>query len=558
MRQTAESIGPGFDRLVPYIIPGLFWLAAVAILLTTAILLPPDEDAAILFQYSHSLASSGVIAYNPADGPAEGATDFLFMVVIAIGDALGGKPYLVAAFLSACGLMATLMTGVRALDRNFWAILVFCVVLAAAPMNAAAAGGFSSLVIGALLLVTVLFAIRSDTQVFYLWGVLACLVRPDAIVPVATAFACRFVMLGGVSGLRSRSGEIRALALAAAIGVGYFLLRWMYFGELLPLPFMVKASCETRFLSVCVPSARVEAPYALLAFAAAGLAWFAGRPESRTRTLTVFLSLCLLPLIFYAHVTLAQNVGHRFFYPIYLGSAFLLATAMHGLATGHRGGMRLLALGLVFTAGLSAVAVWRDTPDWWRTLIMNRYMVTPRIAAVMRKELPHGSLGVTEAGNLAYLSHWSTIDVWGLNTRRYARRLIQPDDIARENFDVLAVHGGWPTYEGYLTLYDNCDATPETNRSWQGMIDNIMTAMCDRAPSSYDVWLTPYYSPVETAGLAKLLHAQMPDSPGYRYDAYFVRRGYPGAQALEKALQANGALSWDAYRERWCRLGVCR
>ena len=43
----------------------------------------PQEDAYILYRYSENLATSGQIAWNVDDGPADGATDFLWMLVLA-------------------------------------------------------------------------------------------------------------------------------------------------------------------------------------------------------------------------------------------------------------------------------------------------------------------------------------------------------------------------------------------------------------------------------------------------------------------------------------------
>ena len=54
---------------------GLFALSYVYVV--------PAEDAVILYEYAKNLAQTGLITYGVASVPIEGATDFLWMVVIA-------------------------------------------------------------------------------------------------------------------------------------------------------------------------------------------------------------------------------------------------------------------------------------------------------------------------------------------------------------------------------------------------------------------------------------------------------------------------------------------
>lgn len=52
----------------------------------------PAEDPAILFQFSRNLAHTGAITYIPHGPHAEGATDFAWMVLIALGMKLHVSP----------------------------------------------------------------------------------------------------------------------------------------------------------------------------------------------------------------------------------------------------------------------------------------------------------------------------------------------------------------------------------------------------------------------------------------------------------------------------------
>src|SRR3954470_1264410 len=128
-------------------------LALCGLLLAGPRWIEPAEDAAIMFQIVANFVRSGVIAYNLADGPAEGATDFLWMLSLAGLVRLGLPEFLAANLLSALALLATVALVARlAGPRHSLALPVFVAGLAVAPMLPAAMVGFSNLFFGAFLL----------------------------------------------------------------------------------------------------------------------------------------------------------------------------------------------------------------------------------------------------------------------------------------------------------------------------------------------------------------------------------------------------------------------
>ena len=84
-----------------------FFLIAVSLLIATifSINILPHEDAAILFRYSENLSNTGIISYNPNGVPTEGATDFLWMVIIAILHKFGVDSYFSAITLNLFSLI---------------------------------------------------------------------------------------------------------------------------------------------------------------------------------------------------------------------------------------------------------------------------------------------------------------------------------------------------------------------------------------------------------------------------------------------------------------------
>ena len=60
-----------------------------------------------LFRYSENFSSTGVISYNLNEQPTEGATDFLWMVILAILNKLGLDTYFSAIVLNFLALITT-------------------------------------------------------------------------------------------------------------------------------------------------------------------------------------------------------------------------------------------------------------------------------------------------------------------------------------------------------------------------------------------------------------------------------------------------------------------
>jgi len=107
----------------------------------------PTEDSVILYDYSKHLATEGVITYGNANYPIEGATDFLWMALIALFKLVGFNEFASAQlfnFLAALLIMYLLSKfGVK--------IAVAFVGLLATPYLYSALNGFSTLFFAAAL-----------------------------------------------------------------------------------------------------------------------------------------------------------------------------------------------------------------------------------------------------------------------------------------------------------------------------------------------------------------------------------------------------------------------
>jgi hypothetical protein len=115
-------------------------LAIMLALVATVYVLPyarlanhPSEDAAILMRYSENLASGHGIVWNAGEKPVDGATDFLFMMLVAAltrsGLRLEAAVLLLAVVSHVLAVMLVYLANVEfGSVRNRWLALVAAAV----------------------------------------------------------------------------------------------------------------------------------------------------------------------------------------------------------------------------------------------------------------------------------------------------------------------------------------------------------------------------------------------------------------------------------------------
>ena len=285
----------------------------------------PAEDAAILFQYSENLSQTGEIAYNLNDIHAEGATDFLWMVLLAIMHFIGFNTYLAATFLSMLAIIGTgfllfKLTG----GKNINYFLAFMFLLIALPMTPASIQGFSPLFFGFFIILTTYYFLRNNYRFFFISALLLCLVRPDGII-----FALPLTMIILFENKIKFKLKIKYFLIYFFLpGLIYFIWRWNYFGEFLPLPFYVKSNFNRFLFLFNKGSLWLNLKYLLIYFSPTFI-FIIGlllqkKVDRKIKTLLLF-AIVFIPFIFYSSMNLSQNISHRFQYSFVLGLFIVLA-----------------------------------------------------------------------------------------------------------------------------------------------------------------------------------------------------------------------------------------
>lgn len=404
----------------------------------------PAEDAVILYEYSKTLAETGVISYGNNGYPIEGATDFLWMVLISIFSFVGISEFLASLILTSVAIIYI----IKQLDNLRYGLILSFSCLLFTPYIYSSAVGFSAIFYSAFYIYCLLCFKKSDYKKMYLGILLLCLLRPDGVI-----WAMPLVLLHQIDG-GFKLNKIRlSLIYLILPGIVYFSLRYVYFGELLPLPFYVKAAGERDFLTFFIGSMKNVFMCAL-----PFLIYFTIKKDWKS------IFIISIPILFFSSMSLSQNIGNRFLAPMYFGGLILLQsrTIDRILIV-----ITSIVLSLKFTinTGINALETKNE----------NVFSLSSSLSGI------DGKMLITEAGRLAYYSDWLVDDSWGLNTPRFAKKLITPKDILDGDYDLVVSHCN--NIHGVLK-----NETEMNKKTWDNQCLNIGLGV----KNNYTTYLVPF------------------------------------------------------------------
>lgn len=422
----------------------------------------PLEDAAMLMRYADNLAQGKGIVWNIGEPPVDGATDFLFMVFVALLHRIGLSFEAAVRLITLSahfGTVGSIYISMRKLQRSgIIPALLSATYFAVGPglfLSAAYFGTpFFALAV-AIAWVLAQHLIFSDNRSIsgYLYFSLACLfaglIRPEGVLIGAFMLAAIGIMIP--------FGELRRLTFVfgtvfLVLGGAYFIWRWSYFGYPLPNPFYKKGGGHL-YLSALKDS--VENNLRLLYPFIPAFLLSLRRPN--TLKLAVAFSLPIVGTVaMWALLSGEMNFGGRFQYPtlaICVLSWFpLVKTLQDDLALPTLASLTrrqklavvsatIFVLGGVFTeqvANSVGITYGRD----------GRYDV----ARILAKYAGRGyTIATTEAGLLPLYSGWRAIDTWGLNDKWIAHNgPITEQYLDQQKPDVIMWHG----------YFSPCDSPP--------------------------------------------------------------------------------------------------
>ena len=226
----------------------------------------------------------------------------------------------------------------------------------------------------------------------------------------------------------------------------------------------------------------------------------------------------VIGFLFYAAIAQQANAGYRFQAPLYLLALVLLTRVPVDLT---------VRLRLTPVAALAAFAMILSV--FSTAVATSRYDNVIGLAKALR-EIPGGTMLVTEAGRFPFESRWTAIDSWGLNTPEFARRVITPAEVTEIAPDLIVIHSFDDIRRIELRAFRE-----GTEKDWRTQARNVLLG----AGFDYDL----YYVPFSFTG-------GRPDEPQQRYDLFLIRRASPLAPELRQLILRFGGVDTDELLRR--------
>ncbi len=205
-----------------------------------------DEDAYILYRYVDMFNKGYGITYYPGAQPIEGATDFLWLVMLIGISKLGFDVGTAAILLNSIGvfivnfILLKLIFRIENITQRIFFASISILWLLFYPLIAAL-GGFSVLMYCGLFIIP-LFLIHDRIHLAYipLFAISLGLFRPDGVV--LGFFLTLITLYLLIKEKRNHVIKLFSLNILIAVGIGffYYIWRYNYFGNALPLPLYVK------------------------------------------------------------------------------------------------------------------------------------------------------------------------------------------------------------------------------------------------------------------------------------------------------------------------------
>ena len=438
------------DRVDVGVALGLLLFAIIYALIRVDYSLPPAEDAAMLMRYALHLAEGHGIVWNIGEKPVDGATDFLFMVMVAALIKAGPSPEVAArSLIFVCHVLNVFLIyfSLRFLfniNREITLLPAFYLATAMGPLYIVTCFGapvfalFASLTwFFALRLIFIGSAWHSQLG-FGVFSLLTGLIRPEGVI---LTLLMLFSIAFAVGFKKSKNVFLSWIFFVIILGGIYFLWRWHYFGYPLPNPYYKKGGGMFHLSSLISSYRSIEFfGIVLILFNAIGFL----HSEWRRVTFALFIPVFGF-LTAFILISDEMNIYRRFQYPVL---PILLMSIYPAYAT-------LRELIVINSKNINLKKIFIFYFIFASCLFIFSYM---RQVIFRDKKLYHDSrtdvglilskykdknywLATTEAGLVPFYSRWSAIDTWGLNDQWIAHHgMVTEQYLDRYKPHIILIH----------------------------------------------------------------------------------------------------------------------
>lgn len=453
MVSAPDAPSSRIDRSDLLVVLGVLILAASYGALCMRAVAYPMEDAAMLMRYAKNLGEGHGFVWNVGEPPVDGATDFLFTVIVG---GLVRCGIAVETAVRGIGIVSHLLTvllvyvAVRRLHmahRAVAALSAAYLALGPGPSQLAAYFGTPLFVLSAAACwyqANNLVSTSREAHAPWVWAfscLIMGLIRPEGVFLALFMLMAIVYVLGA---FKARRILIAFLCVFGLVGGAYFFWRWHYFGHPLPNPFYKKGGGRLHFWSLGTSirnALELSLPFIP--------AFILGCRSKRSMRATVF---ALFPIAGFTGiwVLLSGIMNHyaRFQYPVLPLVLISWAGLVRGLADEWdlpslaevRRRSPMATNGLLAAIALGILLYQVVFPTWRGTTIWPDG--EHDIAVMLNDYGGRGyTLATTEAGLLPLYSGWRAIDTWGLNDPWIAHHgEITAEYLGKANPEVLMVH----------------------------------------------------------------------------------------------------------------------
>lgn len=411
------------------------------------------EDAYILYIFSESFASGNGIAYYPGGESAEGATDFLWMILLGLGKTLGLDVAVLASVLNGIGLSVITLFGVKLASKGlsgFWLGVfgfVFSVIVPLSQIGQASLAGFSAgfYVAFVVALFYLIYGGKKDhLYIIPLVSICLGLLRPDGVI--VGVFASIIGLYLAFKDSLEKKYIISSL-FAFFVGIFYFVWRYEYFGNLLPLPLYVKGT-SPESLPGLAPHFGWAIRNGFLGIVAI-VTLAVCKDRGRIVLSSIPVGMLFVALVF---ATQSQNVAYRFQAP---GTALLLMWGCILVANFSEISFKFIKIKKIAALFVAALFIASAAVHARGTIKMVGYLKNDQYINYFPYHLASSFdeetiVALTEAGRFAYWVSGEKYDLVGLNTPEVAVNKSSPEYIESLNPDIIFMHvAGTANYDDF-------------------------------------------------------------------------------------------------------------
>jgi len=309
-----------------------------------------------------------------------------------------------------------------AVAASYWKLAVHAVTGMETTLAAALVAGFSTLALRARAQ-----GDRAGLRALFIVGLCCVLARPETALLVGVAL---IVIYAQVDGPTRRGLLVQGAIFLVLPGVSYFAARYAYFGLPFPLPFYVKAQGHGNFAGL--PEVRTFFADFVQSRPFLPALFFTGAALSARLIVAPFLGAVALT-VFFLFPSHIMGFEQRYLMPILpvflglmgVGAAHTFdAVAQRFKRPVQRFGLEVLVLALLTALALSPFPVgYEVSRARWQAYgkgLATAHLALARDLQQHQQKAERRVIALLDVGVVAYATHWTVIDTYGLNDARVA------------------------------------------------------------------------------------------------------------------------------------------